>query len=82
MDRPIEIMQGCTYIFKGKEACNDRTYLKLQILEVTDSTYLILNVDSEVKYRRGIVDFNYDYSPIEVTENRDQLIQRLISEHQ
>ena len=41
MDKPIEITQGSTYIFKGKKANNDTTFRKYKILEVTDTTYLI-----------------------------------------
>lgn len=68
MEKPIEITAGSTYIFKGKRAHTDKTYNKFKILEVTDTTYLIKDMDVETEFRRGIVDFNYYYKPVEVIE--------------
>jgi len=80
MERPIEITVGSTYIFKGKKASNDKTYNKFKILEVTDTTYLIKNIDAETEFRRGIVDFNYDYKPVEVIETNKQRLDKLIKQ--
>jgi len=80
MERPIEITAGSTYIFKGKKASNDKTYNKFKILEVTDTTYLIKNIDAETEFRRGIVDFNYDYKPVEVIETNKQRLDKLIKQ--
>ena len=80
MERPIEITAGNTYIFKGKKAINDKTYNKFKILEVTDTTYLIKNIDTETEFRRGIVDFNYDYTPVEVMETNEQRLDKLIKQ--
>tara|TARA_R110002012_G_scaffold309161_1_gene516014 strand:- start:272 stop:520 length:249 start_codon:yes stop_codon:yes gene_type:complete len=80
MEAPILITAGSTYIFKGKKASNNKTYNKLKILEVTDTTYWIKNVDSDTEYRRGIVDFNYDYKPVEVIETNEQRMDKLIKQ--
>ena len=80
MERPIEITAGSTYIFKGKKASNDKTYNKFKILEVTDATYLIKNIDAKTEFRRGIVDFNYDYKPVEVIETNEQRLDKLIKQ--
>ena len=64
MDRPIEITVGNTYIFKGKNASND--FVKYKILEITDTTYLVKNMDTGIEFRVGIVNFNNDYKPIEL----------------
>jgi len=69
MNKSIEIIQGNTYIFKGKNASNDKTYIKYKILEITDTTYLIKNMDTDIILRVGIVDFNYDYKPIEIIKS-------------
>jgi len=66
MNKPIAITQGNTYIFKGKKASNDTIYRKYKILEITDTTYLIKNIDTNTEFRLGIVEFNYDYKPTEV----------------
>lgn len=78
MERPIEITSGSTYIFKGKKASNSKTYNKFKILEVTNTTYLIKNIDTGTEFRRGIVDFNYDYKPVEVIETNEQRMNKLI----
>lgn len=80
MERPFEITAGSTYIFKGKKASNNKTYNKFKILEVTDTTYLIKNIDAETEFRRGIVDFNYDYKPVEVIETNEQRLDKLIKQ--
>lgn len=80
MERPIEIREGSTYIFKGKKASNNKTYYKFKILEVTDTTYLIKNIDAETEFRRGIVDFNYDYKPVEVIETNEQRLVKIINQ--
>lgn len=66
MKEPIEITAGSTYIFKGKKSSDHKTYIKFKILEVTNTTYLIKNIDAERVFRRGIDDFNYDYKPVEI----------------
>lgn len=80
MERPIEITAGGIYIFKGKKASNNKTYNKFKILEVTDTTYLIKNIDAETEFRCGIVDFNYDYKPVEVIETNEQRVDKLIKQ--
>lgn len=66
MNNPIKITKGSTYIFVGKKAMTRNEYSKFKILEVTDTTYLIKNIDADRSFRIGIVDFNYDYKPVEV----------------
>ncbi len=80
MDNPIEITEGSTYIFKGKKASNDTTFIKYKILEVTDTTYLIKNIDVDTEFRIGIVNFNYDYKPVEVIETYEQYVDNLIKQ--
>ncbi len=78
MDKPIEITQGSTYIFKGKKASNNTTYRKYKILEVTGVSYLIKNIDADVEFRVGIMDFNYDYKPVEIIETNEERINKLV----
>lgn len=82
MKKPIEITKGSTYIFVGKKALNNRNYSKFKILEVTETTYLIKNIDADVTFRSGIVDFNNDYKPVEVIESYEQYIAKIIKELQ
>jgi len=74
MEKPIKITAGSTYIFKGKKANNDKTYNKFKITEVTDTTYYVENVDKKISFRCGIVDFNYNYKPVELIESNEQKI--------
>lgn len=76
----MEITAGSIYIFKGKKASNDKTYNKFKILEVTDTTYLIKNIDTETEFRCGKVEFNYDYKPVEVIETNEQRLDKLIKQ--
>ena len=80
MDKPIKITQGSTYIFKGKKASNDTTYRKYKIIEATDVSYLIKNIDADVEFRLGIVEFNYDYKPVEIIETNEQRINELVKQ--
>lgn len=80
MKEVIEITQGSTYIFKGKKAGNTSTYLKIKILEITNTTYLIENKDTKAIYRRGISEFNYDFKPIEVIETYEDYLEEIKEE--
>jgi hypothetical protein len=47
----IELKQGCTYIIKGIVPENENLISKCKILEVTETTYLLNDLDEDEKFR-------------------------------
>ena len=69
METPIEVIENNTYIFKGRRIGNSKNYSKCKILEVTDKTYLIKNIDTQSEFRCGIVDLFQEYELVEHLKN-------------
>ena len=67
----IEIKVGNRYIIRGERPSNNRDFFKIKILEITDYTYLIKDLDAGVTYRSGIHNFNNDYKVLEALDPFD-----------
>ena len=80
VDKPIYIERGAIYIFASKTPSNHNEIAKMEIVEVTGSSYLVNNMDTGEMFRRGIVDFNANYKPIEVIETMEERRQRLMDQ--
>lgn len=65
MATPIIITQGGIYIFRGVKATSRNEFYKFKILEVTQFTYLIKNIDTGCTFRQGIEGFNHNREPVE-----------------
>lgn len=78
----IGITEGTTYIFISTRTLSRNEYSKFKILEITDTTYLVKNVDAGVTFREGKEEFNNSYEPVEIIEyttiNDDDGIRRKI----
>jgi hypothetical protein len=67
----MEFKQNEVYIIKGKQPSNRSTYMKVRILEVTDKTIFVHNLDalqsefSNGKFRMSITDFKTQYEVLE-----------------
>lgn len=64
----IGITEGTTYIFIGTKPLSRKEYSKFKILEITDTTYLVKNIDADITFRVGKEDFNIYYEPVEIIE--------------
>jgi hypothetical protein len=70
MRTQIEVIENNTYIFKGRRIGDSKNYSKCKILEVTDTTYLIKNIDTQSEFRCGIVDLFREYELVEHLTNK------------
>jgi len=67
----IKIIENKTYIFQGNTTISSTEFFKFKILEVTEKTYFIENVDTGSKFRMGIENFNYNYKAVEIIKNKE-----------
>lgn len=73
----MEIKQHNTYIFKYQKAAH-RVPFKAIVKEVTDTTYLIENLDTEIIFRTDKDSFDNDYKAVELIEDWNKVLEDAI----
>jgi len=68
-EEEIKITPRSVYIFQGIHPSNVTEFFKFKIIEITEETYFIENMDSGCFLRIGISDFNNKYKPVEVLKD-------------
>lgn len=61
-----KLKEGSEVIVKGARVSNEKNYMKLKIVEVTDVTYYIENLDTSHRFRKSIYDFENDFKVVEI----------------
>lgn len=74
----MELKQGNTYIFVKKDVSYTQTPFKGKVEEVTDTTYLIHNLDNNVTTRYQRERFDSDYKTLETTSTKDEEVKKLM----
>ena len=72
----IELKQGCTYIIKGIVPENENLISKCKILEVTETTYLLNDLDEDEKFRVGKDVYLEVFKAIELIEDFEITLNR------
>ena len=75
----MEIKQQNTYIFKYQKA-GHRSPFKGLVKEITQTTYLIENLDSGAEFRTDIESFNSDYKAVELIQDWNKTIENLVKD--
>ncbi len=77
----MELQIANTYIFRGKKAKNKHKVFKGKVIELTDSTIKINNLDYGKEIRNIKERFNENWEAIELTEKgTNKLVERIKSE--